>query len=215
MKSIVNSRRAQGAIAVVLASAFTAGMLVFSAPASAQTATPPTSATPQARTVQPSQTGRRGGPGGGGQQMRGIGKSAMPAVAAALGIDEAALQTELQAGKTIADLAKEKSVDLTVLSTALLDAQKTELAKQVADGTITQAQADQRLADAPARITDFLNGVAPAGRGPGQGGRHGGPRRRPARLRGDCQGPWHRRGHLADRLAVRQNHRRPRQDQGC
>ena len=85
------------------------------------------------------------------------------------------MRTDLQSGKTIADLAKTKGVDLTTLSTALLDAEKARLTQSVKDGTITQAEADQHLADAPAHIADMLNGVAPAGRGPGQDGHRGGP----------------------------------------
>ncbi len=124
--------------------------------------------------------GLQGGPGGpGGPRGGHFGDPAnAPHVIAAklLGLDEAALRTELQAGKTIADLATSKGVALTTISSAILDAQKADLAKAVTDGKLTQAQADQMLADAPTRINDMLTGKAPAGRpqgGPGgqQGGR--------------------------------------------
>ena len=116
--------------------------------------------------------GGRGGKGGmGGMGVKGGkggapgGKVAQAVVAKALGIDETALRTELLSGKTIADVAKAKGVDLAGVQKAILDAQTAELAQAVTDGRITQAQADQKLADAPARITEMLNRTQPAGRG--------------------------------------------------
>lgn len=105
--------------------------------------------------------GGRGGPGG----MRG--GASLATVATALGITEAELQTELQTGKTIAALATAKGVDLSVVSNALLEAEKTKLAQAVTDGKLTQAQADERLANAQTRINDFLNGTLPQRPGPG------------------------------------------------
>jgi hypothetical protein len=111
--------------------------------------------------------GGKGGPGG----MRG--GASLTTVATALGITEAELQTELQAGKTIAAVATAKGVDLSVVSNALLEAEKTKLAQAVTDGKLTQAQADARLANAQTRINDFLNGTLPQRFGPGK---PGGPR---------------------------------------
>jgi hypothetical protein len=110
--------------------------------------------------------GGKGGPGG----MRG---ASLTTVATALGITEAELQTELQAGKTIAAVATARGVDLSVVSNALLEAEKTKLAQAVTDGKLTQAQADERLANAETRINDFLNGALPQRFGPGK---PGGPR---------------------------------------
>ena len=42
---------------------------------------------------------------------------------------------------------------------ALVDAKADRLAEKVADGSITQAEADEKLADAEDRITDRVNGV--------------------------------------------------------
>jgi hypothetical protein len=50
---------------------------------------------------------------------------------------------------------------------------RAHLAADVKAGKLTQAQADEMLANCKARISDFLNGKAPAG-GPGGPG-HGGP----------------------------------------
>ncbi len=107
----------------------------------------------------------RGGKGGFGG-LRGANTAV---VATALNMTEAELRTELQAGKTIAAIAQSKSIDLNVVSAALLADEKTRVAQAVTDGKLTQAQADEKLANAQARITEFLNGTQPL-RGPGRGG---------------------------------------------
>jgi hypothetical protein len=119
--------------------------------------------------------GGRGGRGGRGGSRGGMaGGPQLIIIAKALGIEETALKTELQAGKTIADVAKAKSVDLTVVSNALLEAEKTNLAQAVKDGRLTQAQADERLANAQTHITGMLNGKMPQGPGrPRRPGGHG------------------------------------------
>ena len=115
-----------------------------------------------------------GGPGGdhGGRGgFGGRGGASFTVVAKALTMTEADLRTQVQAGKTIADVAKAKNVDLSTISAALLADEKTRVTQAVTDGKLTQAQADQKLADAPAHITAFLNGTM-SQRGPGRG--HGG-----------------------------------------
>ncbi len=107
--------------------------------------------------------GGKGGPGG----MRGGANTAV--VATALNMTEAELRTELQAGKTIAAIAQSKNIDLSVVSAALLADEKTRVAQAVTDGKLTQAQADEKLANAQTHITEFLNGTLPQG-GPGRGG---------------------------------------------
>jgi predicted XRE-type DNA-binding protein len=100
--------------------------------------------------------------------------------AKALSLDVTALRTELQSGKTVADLAKAKGVDVNSIVTAIVDAHKTHIAQAVTDGKLTQAQADEILKNEQTRATDFVNGkVPPAGpRGPsGRGGQGGKPQR--------------------------------------
>lgn len=100
--------------------------------------------------------------------------------AKALGMTEAELKTELQAGKSIADVAKAKNVDLDTVIAALTAAFKAHLDEEVASGEHTQAEADAKLAEFKTRLDDMVNGVRPAG---GKGGRgdhghgrgHGGP----------------------------------------
>ena len=109
-----------------------------------------------------------GGPGGGGHDLS--------TAATALGMSEADLRTALESGKTLADVAKDKSVSVDTLIAALVKAEKARIAQDVTDKRITQAQADQRLADLTKRVTDRVNSTRPtrpggpdgAGMGPGK-----------------------------------------------
>jgi polyhydroxyalkanoate synthesis regulator phasin len=112
----------------------------------------------------------RHGPGPG---LRAPGKH-LSAAAKAIGIDETALRDALRSGKTIAQVAQDHGVDVQKVIDALVGDLKTNIAAEVASGHITQAQADKILADAPAHISDLVNGKLPA-RGPGGPGRHFGP----------------------------------------
>ncbi len=86
--------------------------------------------------------------------------------AEALGITEQELQTERQSGKTLAQIAQEKGVDTQTLVDAMLSQAKTDLAQRVADGKITQAQADEILQRLTERVQTLINS--------GQPGRFGG-----------------------------------------
>ncbi|MFN8104731.1 MAG: hypothetical protein U0U69_09735 [Acidimicrobiia bacterium] len=109
------------------------------------------------------------GPHGGPRGGHGPG---LAAAATAIGIDESTLRSELQAGKSIAQVASDHGVDAqTVIDAIVADAQA-HLAQEVADGRITQDQADQKAADLAARVTAMVNGQMPAGPA---GGGHGGP----------------------------------------
>lgn len=114
-----------------------------------------------------------GGPGGRGGHGPGPG---LAVAAKALGMDEAALKTELQANKSVADVASEKGVDINTVITSMVDDLKTHLSQEVTDGTHTQAEADAKLSEATTRITEAVNtkGLPHGGPG-GRGGRHGGP----------------------------------------
>ena len=109
------------------------------------------------------------GPGGPGHGGRGLDLSA---AATALGLTEDALRTELQAGKSLATVAQDKGVAVDVVVTALVDAEKARIAQAVTDGRLTQAQADERLADLQQRVTDRVNSTG-LGRGHGHGPRGG------------------------------------------
>jgi hypothetical protein len=66
-------------------------------------------------------------------------------VADALGIDAQTLISELQSGKTLAQLAEEKGIDLATVTAAAQTTMQQHLGELVAAGVLTQAQADARL----------------------------------------------------------------------
>jgi hypothetical protein len=109
-----------------------------------------------------------GGPGGPGGRGPGL-----DAAADALGVDASELRTQLQSGKSLADVAKDKGVDVQAVIDAIVAEMQSHLADAVADGKLTQAQADEMKADATERATAIVNGERPDGPPPGMG--FGGP----------------------------------------
>ena len=91
----------------------------------------------------------------------------LPAVAALLGIDEAQLQTELDAtpGATIASVAAVHGFDRESVRQALIDAQVQRLSDAVASGRSTQADADAARSQFEASVDNLLdsNGSGPSG----------------------------------------------------
>jgi hypothetical protein len=125
----------------------------------------------------------RGGRGDRGMGHGGIGGASLTTIATALGVAEADLRTELQAGKSIADVASEKGVALQTVVDAVIAGQTTALSQAVANGRITQAQADAMLAQARANLPNLLElkgGFAFGGRGLGGGKWPGAPNTAPA-----------------------------------
>jgi hypothetical protein len=111
--------------------------------------------------------GLRGGPGHGYGHYHGL-----DAAATYLGLTEDALREQLESGKTLAQVAQDRGKTLAGLIDAIVADEKQELADAVADGRLTQAQADEKLANLRERVTNLVNGVRPQFRG---GGRFGGP----------------------------------------
>ncbi|HZC05313.1 MAG TPA: hypothetical protein VE338_06705 [Ktedonobacterales bacterium] len=74
------------------------------------------------------------------QAVKGARAALMTAVAGALKTSSGALQSELSAGKTVAQITTEKGVSKSAVDSAYLNAAQTELAKAVSDGSLTQAQ---------------------------------------------------------------------------
>src|SRR3954453_3870584 len=110
-----------------------------------------------------------GGPGFGHHHGPGL-----DAVAKYLGITEAQLRTELQNGKTLADVAKAHGKTVDGLVNALVDEAKTKLDAAVKAGKLTQAEANQMLSELKEHLTDFVNGKFPAPPfGEHHGDRHG------------------------------------------
>jgi hypothetical protein len=97
------------------------------------------------------------------------------AAATYLGLTVAQLQTQLQGGKTLAQVAA-ATPDKTTggLVGALVAAEKIELAAAVTAGRLTQAQADAIAGTLTQRFTDLANGVRPADHRGGPGHLGGG-----------------------------------------
>jgi hypothetical protein len=106
----------------------------------------------------------------------GRGPISIDAAAGYLGLTEAQLHTQLESGKTLAQIAKDKGKSVEGLEKAITDSMKTKLDAAVKAGTITQAQADAMLKQATARVADMVNGTFPKrGEGDGDHPGFGGP----------------------------------------
>ena len=88
----------------------------------------------------------------GNQQAQGschggeAGEDAMWApLAKALGISESQLRADIEAGKSLKEIAKGRGLDDQKLSTALLSAMKDEMNQHVQDGHLSQTEADTML----------------------------------------------------------------------
>jgi hypothetical protein len=98
-----------------------------------------------------------GGPGGPFGHFESVTDTAV--VAKAIGISESALKTALSGGQTVAQVAKAHNVALQVVINALVADGSSELAAQVANGSITQAQANAEKTEILQRATDQANGT--------------------------------------------------------
>lgn len=96
------------------------------------------------------------------------------AAAKALGISTDDLMSALRDGKSIADVAKEKGVDVQKVIDALVTEAKAKLDQAVEDGKLTQDRADEMATHLTERITAMVNGEHPRGPG-GPGGPGFGP----------------------------------------
>jgi len=110
--------------------------------------------------------GGPGGPGVPGLAGKPFIANELAAAAKYLGLSESDLRTKLEAGQSLADVAKAQSKDLAGLEQAILDAAKADLDKAVADKDLTQSQADDILANLKSHIDDIANGSLRF-RGPG------------------------------------------------
>jgi hypothetical protein len=89
-----------------------------------------------------------------------------------LGLTEAELRTKLEAGDTLAEVAKAQGKTAAGLVDALVAAAKTDLDEKVAAGRITAGQRASILGDLESRLDDVVNGEFSfgfRGHGPGFG----------------------------------------------
>lgn len=100
--------------------------------------------------------------------------SPLATVSKVLGITETELKTELEAGKSISDVAKAKNIDLATVKAALLAEAKAHIDAEVAAGKHTAAEGATKLAEMTSRIDTMLTTVGLPARGSqGMGGHKG------------------------------------------
>ncbi len=95
----------------------------------------------------------------------------LDAAAGYIGLTEAQLRTQIESGKSLAQVAKDHGKSADGLIAALVTNARQELAKAVSAGRITQAQANEMLTGLKQRITDLVNSTGDPGRH-GEGFRH-------------------------------------------
>ena len=83
------------------------------------------------------------------------------AAAGYLGLTQAELRTQLESGKTLAEIAKAQGKTAEGLVNALYDSQKKQLDEAVKNGKLTQSQADAIAANLKEGITALVNGTLP------------------------------------------------------
>jgi polyhydroxyalkanoate synthesis regulator phasin len=82
----------------------------------------------------------------------------LEAAAKYLGMTEAALRTQLQSGKTLAEVAKDRNKSVDGLVTALVAEKKARIEQAVKDGHLSQAQADELVAGIKEHVSAMVNG---------------------------------------------------------
>ena len=104
--------------------------------------------------------GRHGGFGGArpSRWVRAREPRRLPAAATYLGLTEAELRTELESGKSLAEIAKAQGKSVAGLKAALKADAKTKLDAAVKAGRITQAQADEMLSRIDEHLDDMIDG---------------------------------------------------------
>ena len=99
----------------------------------------------------------RGNFGGKGANFVNSFKQVFDTAASTIGITSDQLKTELQGGKSIAQVAQDHKVDLATVKNAVLTSAQTQLTQAVKDGKLTQAQADQAKTKLTNSIDQLLN----------------------------------------------------------
>lgn len=99
------------------------------------------------------------------------------AVSDTLGLTGEEIRSRLADGKSLADIAADEGIDVQSLIDAIVAEITEHVNEEVADGEITQEEADERLADVDEHVIDMVNAsgefrAGGPGRGPGGGPRH-------------------------------------------
>lgn len=102
-----------------------------------------------------------------GHHGRRGGCSDSEAVAEALGLTSDELQAARDAGQSLAEIAADQNVSVDAVVDALVDGIEAHLAEEVAEGDLTQEEADERLASAEERAAERVEAA------PGEDGARG------------------------------------------
>jgi len=105
-----------------------------------------------------------------GPMMRDAGARLLDIVADLTGLSTEAVAERRAAGESIADIAASEGVSSEDVVAAATDARKVALDELVADGTITQAQADEMLERMSARLSERIDSAETGRGGCGLGG---------------------------------------------
>jgi len=102
------------------------------------------------------------GPRGNGnhEEMQGV-------IADTLGISTEELQSELESGKTVAQLAEEKGVSVDAVIDAVTAKINESIDQAVAEGDLDAEKAEEIRSNAPERVREMIENGRPEGRGPG------------------------------------------------
>lgn len=95
---------------------------------------------------------------GRGHRGRGCGRS-LETVAGIIGIEADELRAALDDGQSLADVAEANGVDSDAVVDALIADAETRLDEKVEAGRLTEAEADEKLAEKTERIEDRVAGV--------------------------------------------------------
>ncbi|MGB0389559.1 MAG: hypothetical protein ACPGWR_32465, partial [Ardenticatenaceae bacterium] len=120
----------------------------------------------------PSFLGENGGRGSRGGAFGGKG-GIMTVVTEQLGMSREELRAELEADNSIADVAAAQGVALESIEDAIISQMSEKLAEKVANGDLTQEEADERLAQARERVNERLTQPFDGEGFGGRPGRHG------------------------------------------
>jgi len=117
--------------------------------------------TPETDTPQPGTPDGANGerPEGQRQGRRGGGCGGNEAVAELLGLTPEELREAKDAGSSLAEVAAGEGVAVEDVIQTIVDEKAEHLAEKVAEGDLTQAEADARLAEIEARTADRVNGT--------------------------------------------------------
>ncbi len=85
----------------------------------------------------------------------------LESVASAIGVSVDDLRSELQSGKTVAQVAEENGVELQSVIDAVVNGKSEKLAAAVESGRLTQEEADEKIAGLQEKLTERFNNTRP------------------------------------------------------